>query len=53
MSKIDILKRYYHYYGMKMLLLKLFRNHSAENFDYDSWLKKMRLLKQNWKSKKI
>ena len=40
MSKIDILKRYYHYYGMKMLLLKLFRNHSAENFDYDSWLKK-------------
>ena len=23
MSKIDILKRYYHYYGMKMLLLKL------------------------------
>ena len=40
MSKIDTLKRYYHYYGMKMLLLKLFRNHSAENFDYDSWLKK-------------
>ena len=40
MSKIDILKRYYHYYGMKMLLLKLFRNNSAENFDYDSWLKK-------------
>ena len=44
MSKIDTLKRYYHYYGMKMLLLKLFRNHSAENFDYDLW--------QNWKSKK-
>ena len=40
MSKIDTLKRYYHYYGMKMLLLKLFRNHSAENFDYDLWLKK-------------
>lgn len=40
MSKIDTLKRYYHYYGMKMLLLKLFRNHSAENFDYDSWMKK-------------
>ena len=41
MSKIDILKRYYHYYGIKMLLLNLFRNHSAENFDYDSWLKKI------------
>lgn len=40
MSKIDTLKRYYYYYGMKMLLLKLFRNHSAENFDYDLWLKK-------------
>ena len=40
MSRIDTLKRYYHYYGMKMLLLKLFRNHSAENFDYDSWLEK-------------
>lgn len=40
MSKIDTLKRYYHYYGMKMLLLKLFRNRPAANCSYDLLLKK-------------
>lgn len=52
MSKIDTLKRYYHYYGMKMLLLKLFRNHSAEKFDYDLWQKKNEITEEELEKQK-